>query len=129
MVPLVARKKQPPVSEADKRIIGALLRDLRRAAGYRSVEKAATIASCPASRQTIYAYERGGLVPALSQFLELAEFYVLDAPLSVPGAKADADLRALGVAAITRVLALPAYHVVGAHELITRMQPEPGGAA
>jgi transcriptional regulator with XRE-family HTH domain len=124
----VARKKQPPVNDDDKRIIGALLRDLRKGAGYRSVEKAAAVPSCPASRQTIYAYERGGLVPALSQFLELTEFYVLDAPLSVPGAKTDEDLRALGVAAITRVLSLPAYHVVGAHDLIARMQPEPGGA-
>jgi hypothetical protein len=125
----VARKKQPPVSDGDKRIIGALLRDLRRAAGYRSVEKAADVPACPASRQTIYAYERGGLVPALSQFLDLTEFYVLDAPLSVPGAKDQADLRALGVAAVTRVLSLPAYHVLGAQELIARMQPEPGGAS
>ena len=125
----MARKKHPPVSDGDKHIIGALLRDLRRAAGYRSVEKAADVPACPASRQTIYAYERGGLVPALSQFLDLAEFYVLEAPLSVPGAKDGSDLRALGVAAITRVLALPAYHVVDAHELIARMQPEPGGAS
>ena len=125
----MARNKHPPVGDEDKRVIGALLRDLRRAAGYRSVEKAAGVSACPASRQTIYAYERVGLVPALSQFLELTEFYVLEAPLSVPGAKGEADLRALGVAAVTRVLTLPAYHVDGARELIARMQPEPGSAS
>ena len=77
----MARKKQPPVSADDKRAIGSMLREVRRAAGYRSVEKAAGVPSCPASRQTIYAYERGGLVPSLPQFLELVEFYVLEAPI------------------------------------------------
>jgi len=124
----VARKKQPPISAADKRVIGTLLRELRRAAGYRSVDKAAEVTSCPSSRPTIYAYERGGLVPSLAQFLELAEFYVLEAPLDGPGAKSEADLRTLGVAAVTRALALPAYHVVGANDLIARMQPSLGGS-
>ncbi len=125
----MARKKHPPVSDDDKQVIGTLLRELRRGAGYRSVEKAAGVTACPASRQTIYAYERGGLVPSLAQFLELTEFYVLQAPLSVPGAKGDGDLGALGVAAVARVLTLPAYHVLGAHDLMARMQPELGGPA
>ena len=110
-------------------MIGALLRDVRRAAGYRSVESAAAMKGCPASRQTIYAYERegGGLVPSLSQFLELIEFYVLKAPMTgAPGAKAEDDLRALGVVAVTHALALPAYHVTQATDLIARMQPAPG---
>lgn len=120
----MARKKQPPISDQDREVIGGLLREVRRAAGYRSVESAASTRGCPASRQTIYAYERGGLVPALPQFLELIEFYVLEAPRSnVPGAKPVADLRTLGVAAVTRALALPAYHVANAMDLVARMQP------
>ncbi len=108
-------------------MIGGLLRDVRRAAGYRSVESATATKGCPASRQTIYAYERGGLVPSLPQFLELIEFYVLKAPVKgAPGAKAEDDLRALGVVAVTRALTLPAYHVPHATELIARMQPEQG---
>jgi hypothetical protein len=63
----------------------------------------------------------------LAQFLELVEFYVLGAsPSPAAGRKADADLRALGVAAVTRALTLPAYHVVRANELIERMQPDLG---
>ena len=121
-MPLVARTKQPPISPEDRRAIGALLRNLRRAAGYRSVESAASLGGAPSSRQTIYAYERGGLTPSLPQFLDLVEFYVLKAPRA-DGAKAEEDLRAQGVAAVTRVLALPAYHVTAAQELIARMQP------
>ena len=120
----MARKKQPPVSEQDKETIGGLLRDLRRAAGYRSVETAAARDACPAARQTIYAYERGGLVPSLPQFLELAEFYVLEEP-HARSAKPEADLRAQGVAAVTRALTLPAYHLTDAMELVARMQPGP----
>lgn len=124
----MARKKGSPVSVGDRRVIGGLLRDLRRAAGYRSVESAAATKDCPASRQTIYAYERGGLVPSLAQFLELVEFFVLEAPLpQAPGAKLESDLRAHGVAAITRALTLPAYHVTEARDLIARMQPDGGG--
>ena len=84
---LVARKKQPPISADDKAAIGALLREVRRGAGYRSAETAAAAPGCPSSRQTIYAYERGDLVPSLAQFLELVEFYVL-------GRAADARHRA-----------------------------------
>jgi len=119
----VARKKHPPISEEDREVVGRLLREVRRAAGYRSVESAATVEGCPAARQTIYAYERGGLTPSLAQFLELVEFYVLEAPVAGDGAKADDDLRAQGVAAVTRALALRAYHVPVAMDLIARMQP------
>jgi DNA-binding XRE family transcriptional regulator len=120
----MARKKQPSISPDDKVVIGALLRQVRRAAGYRSAETAATATGCPASRQTIYSYERGGLVPSLVQFLELVEFYVLgQAPSPASGRKLESDLRTLGVSAVTRALTLPAYHVTQAHELIARMQP------
>jgi DNA-binding XRE family transcriptional regulator len=118
----VARTKQPPISADDRRVVGGLLRDLRRAAGYRSVEAAAVTPAAPSSRQTIYAYERGALTPSLAQFLDLVEFYVLKAP-HPDGAKAEDDLRAQGVAAVTRVLTLPAYHVTAAHDLVARMQP------
>ena len=121
----MARKKQPPVAEEDRKALGGLLRELRRGAGYRSVERAADTKGCPAARQTIYAYERGGLVPSLKQFLELVEFYVLRTPAS-NGAKPEADLRAQGVAAVVRALTLPAYHVSEAMELVARMQPASG---
>jgi len=123
----VARTKGSPISVRDRAIIGGLLRDIRRAAGYRSVESAAATKGCPASRQTIYAYERGGLVPSLPQFLELVEFFVLKAPMpDAPGAKAGVDLRAHGVAAVTWALTLPAYHVTHAADLVARMQPDKG---
>jgi hypothetical protein len=121
----MARKKAAPISAEDRRVVGHTLRDLRRAAGYASVEAASASGSCPAARQTIYAYERGGLTPSLPQFLELVEFYVLRAPVRGNGAKLDADLRAQGVAAVTRALSLPAYHVARAWDLVTRMQPAP----
>ena len=126
----MARKKQPSISDRDREVIGALLREVRRAAGYRSVGSAAATKGCPASRQTIYAYERerGGLVPSLPQFLELIEYYVLEAPIAdAPGVKAEGDLRALGVAAVTAALALSAFHVTQATDLIARMQPNYGG--
>ena len=103
-------------------MLGSLLRDLRRAAGHRAVDGVAETKGCPASRQTIYQYERGGLTPSLAQFLELVEFYVLACPRG-PEAKPEDDVRAQGVAAVTRALELPAYHVVAARELIGRMQP------
>ena len=122
----MARKKSPPISAEDRRVVGGTLRDLRRAAGYASVEAAAVTKACPAARQTIYAYERGGLTPSLPQFLELVEFYVLRAPVQGDGAKLDADLRAQGVAAVNRALSLPAYHVADAWNLVSRMLPAPG---
>jgi DNA-binding XRE family transcriptional regulator len=118
----VARTKQPLISSEDRRIVGGLLRDLRRSAGYRSVQAASAVTGAPSSRQTIYAYERGGLTPSLPQFLDLVEFYVLRAP-RVDGAKAEEDLRAHGVAAVTRALDLPLYHVAAARDLVARMQP------
>jgi DNA-binding XRE family transcriptional regulator len=117
----VARKKQPPISDEDREVVGRLLREVRRAAGYRSVETAARVPGCPAARQTIYAYERGGFTPSLAQFLELVEFYVLEAPAE--GAKPVEDLRAQGVTAVVRALSLPAYHLTTAVDLIGRMQP------
>ena len=122
IVRLVARTKQPPISAEDRRAVGGLLRDLRRASGYRSVESAASVPGAPSSRQTIYAYERGGLTPSLPQFLDLVEFYVLRAP-HPDGAKPEEDLRTQGVSAVVRVLALPVYHVTAAQDLIARMQP------
>jgi DNA-binding XRE family transcriptional regulator len=119
----VARTRQPPISDEDREVVGRLLREVRRAAGYRSVEAAARVEGCPAARQTIYAYERGGFTPSLAQFLELVEFYVLRAPVRGDGAKADDDLRAQGVAAVTRALTLRVYHVPDAMDLIERMQP------
>ena len=103
--------------------MGALLRSLRRAAGYRAVQDAASASGFPAARQTIYAYERGGLTPSLQQYLELVEFYSTR-PTSADGAKSEEDLRAQAVAAISRALTLPAYHVRQAHELIDRLQPK-----
>jgi hypothetical protein len=123
----MARTPSPNVAAKDRAVIGALLRELRRAAGYRSVEAAASTKGSPASRQTIYAYERGGLVPSLAQFLALVEFYVLQAPSN--GGKPEADLRAQGIAAVTRALALRAYHVAQAQDLIARMQPDGGSKA
>lgn len=116
----MARTKLPPVSDHDRQVVGGLLRDLRRFAGYRSVETAATTTGCPGSRQSIYTYERGEQLPSLRGFLELVEFYVLDAPAK--GARPAADLRAHGVAAVVYALELPAYHVAGARDLIGRMR-------
>lgn len=119
----VARKKLPPVAREDARTVGALLRGLRRASGYRAVQDAASASGFPAARQTIYAYERGGLTPSLQQFLELVEFYALH-PVAADGAKPVEDLRAQAVAAIARALSLPAYHLRQAQELIERLQPQ-----
>jgi transcriptional regulator with XRE-family HTH domain len=118
----VARKKHPAVSTQDRETVGAMLRDLRKAAGYKSAQAAAGN-GCSASLQTLYAYERGALVPSLAQFLELVEFYVL-AKSKVPRAKLETDLRAQGVAAVARALALPVYHVSDAWDLMARMQPD-----
>jgi transcriptional regulator with XRE-family HTH domain len=121
----VARKKLPPIAREDARTVGALLRSLRRAAGYRAVQDAASASGFPAARQTIYAYERGGLTPSLQQFLELVEFYATH-PTAGDGAKPEDDLRAQAVAAISRALTLPAYHVRQASDLIERLQPKLG---
>ncbi len=120
----MARKSKPPVALEDAHAIGGLLRGLRRSAGYRAVQDAADQPACPAARQTIYAYERGGLVPSLQQFLELVEFYALKGDRR-PAAKAPEDLRTQAVAAVVRALSLPAYHVTAAMDLIARLQPPP----
>jgi DNA-binding XRE family transcriptional regulator len=101
------------------RTIGGLLRDLRRSAGYRAVKDAASVAGCPAAQQTIYAYERGGLVPSLKQFMELVEFYTLQTEDAPPTA------RYQGVAAMVAALSSPAYHLPEAMDLINRLQPVP----
>jgi hypothetical protein len=118
----MARKKQTPVTREDARTIGALLRGLRRSSGYRAVQEASSAHGFPAARQTIYAYERGGLTPSLTQFLELVEFYAFH-PIPGDGAKPEEDLRAQAVAAVGRALTLPAYHVKEAQELMERLQP------
>ena len=118
----MARKKLTPITRDDARAIGAMLRGLRRAAGYRAVQDAAAAGGFPAARQTIYAYERGGLTPSLQQFLELTAFYA-EHPARGDARKADEDLRAQAVAAVSRALTLRAYHVREAYELMERLQP------
>jgi hypothetical protein len=115
----VPRKKQEPIDAQTARSIGGLLRGLRKGAGYRAVRDAAGKPGCPAAQQTIYAYERGGLVPSLKQFMELVEFYCLEtegAPMQV---------RYQGVAAMIAALETPAYHIPEALALINRLQPPP----
>jgi hypothetical protein len=114
----MARKKRAPVAGDVAREIGGLLRGLRKAAGFRAAEDAASTRGCPAARQTIYAYERGGLLPSLPQFLELVEFYA-------GAGDATDEARYRAVAAIHAALASPAYHVPQALELASRLQPEP----
>ncbi|HSL11622.1 MAG TPA: hypothetical protein VLA82_09955 [Actinomycetota bacterium] len=123
----MARKRLTPISDDDREIIGAMLRDLRRSAGFRSVEAASSAPKSPAARQTIYAYERGELTPSLPQFLELVEFYVLGGTRS--GGVAEAELRMRGVTAVSRALQLPAYHVARAWDLVGRMMPDPRAGA
>jgi len=83
------------------------------------VKDAAANPECPAAQQTIYAYERGGLVPSLKQFMELVEFYALQSEPSSP------ELRYQGVAAMIAALSTPAYHFPEAMDLIRRLQPAP----
>jgi hypothetical protein len=115
----VPRKKQEPIDVDIARRIGGLLRGLRRAAGYRAVKDAAAVSGCPAAQQTIYAYERGGLVPSLKQFMELVEFYALQTEGAPP------DIRYQGVAALIAALSTPAYHIPEVLDLINRLQPAP----
>jgi hypothetical protein len=113
------RKKQEPIDTETAKRVGGLLRGLRRSAGYRAVKDAAQQPGCPAAQQTIYAYERGGLVPSLKQFMELVEFYALKTP------NASVDVRYQGVAAMISALSTPAYHLTEAIDLINRLQPPP----
>jgi hypothetical protein len=117
----VPRKKHPPVDREVARAIGGQLRGLRKAAGYRAVKDAAVAPGCPAAQQTIYAYERGGLVPNLQQFLELVEFYALASDRAPDGDR----VRYMGVAAVHAALGSPAYHVRDALALAERLQPAP----
>jgi hypothetical protein len=122
----MARKKQQPVAQEDALAVGALLRTVRRAAGFRAVQDAADAPGCPAARQTIYAYERGGLTPSLRQLLDLIEFYAI-ASQPRPDAKDPEDLHAQAISAIVTALTLPAYHVVEAMQLMGRLRAmEPG---
>jgi DNA-binding XRE family transcriptional regulator len=117
----MARKKRDPVESESARAIGGLLRGLRKVAGYRAVKDAAAAPRCPAAQQTIYAYERGGLLPSLPLFLDLVEFYA--------GADgAHPETRSMAVAAVFAALASPAYHVPQALDLMRRLQPpgDPG---
>src|SRR6266571_6404918 len=98
----VPRKKQEPIDTETARTIGGLLRGLRRTAGYRAVKDAAQMPGCPAAQQTIYAYERGGLVPSLKQFMELVDFYALKTDGAPP------EIRFQGVAAMVAALSTPA---------------------
>jgi hypothetical protein len=120
----VARKKLPPVDPDEAKTIGALLRGLRRAAGFRAVQDAVADPHCPAARQTVYAYERGGLVPSLAQFLELVEFYALKAEPG-PDAKPIEDLRSQAVVAVVTALTMPCYHMTEAMRLMAQLQPPP----
>jgi hypothetical protein len=92
---------------------------LRKTAGYRAVKDAAAVPGCPAAQQTIYAYERGGLVPSIRQFMELVEFYALQTET------APETVRYQGVAAMVAALSSPAYHYTEAKQLIDRLQPAP----
>jgi hypothetical protein len=123
----MARKRHTPISDDDREVIGAMLRDLRRVAGFRSVESASATPGSPAARQTIYAYERGELTPSLSQFLDLVEFYVLGERRS--GGASETEVRSRGVAAVAHALQLPAYHVARAWDLVGRMMPDPRNGA
>jgi hypothetical protein len=115
----VPRKKQEPIEPDAARKIGGLLRGLRRSSGYRAVRDAAAVPGCPAAQQTIYAYERGGLVPSLKQFMELVEFYALH------DSNGDQEIRYQAVAAMIAALSSPAYHLPEATALIERLQPAP----
>ena len=117
----MARKKQTPVTLEDARTVGALLRGLRRAAGLRAVQDAADAPGCPAARQTMYACERGGLTHSLKQFLDLVEFYALEARAG-PTARPVDDLRAQAVAAVARALTVPVYNVTTAWDLVRRLR-------
>jgi hypothetical protein len=114
-----SRTKAEQVDPETARALGGALRGVRRAAGYRAVQDVARTPGCPAAQQTIYAYERGGLVPSLRQFLELVEFYALRTE------GADDAARYQGIAAVHAALASPAYGLPDALRLIRRLQPPP----
>jgi hypothetical protein len=123
-------RKPRKIEPDDLEVVADLLRAVRRNAGYRSVQDAVATSGCPAALQTIYSYERrspDSLMPTLGQFLDLIEFYVLVAPKTPTpenNALGEIDLRARGIAAVTRALSLPTYQVGRSREMIARMQPD-----
>jgi hypothetical protein len=114
----MARKKREPIDREVARRMGGILRDLRKSAQFRSVEDAATTKGCPAAQQTIYSYERGGLVPSLRQFLDLVRF-------CATARDGGSGSRYQAVAAIQAAMASPAYGFAEAQELMRELQPEP----
>jgi hypothetical protein len=112
----VPRKKREPVDGEVARHLGALLRDLRKAAGYRAVGDAAATPGCPSSQPAIYLYERGDQLPSLQQFLDLVEFYATGGSDAV---------RHQAVSAVVAALGMPVYDVRRAVDLIARLQPAP----
>ena len=113
------RKKLKAVDPEVARMIGGLLRSLRKGAGYRAVRDAAAVRGCPAALQTIYAYERGGLMPSIHQLMELVEFYALQSP------GATDEVRHKGVSTMIAAITSPAYQLPAAFDLIARLQPQP----
>jgi hypothetical protein len=118
-MPPASRTKADRVDPEVARALGGALRGVRKAAGYRAVQEVARAPGCPAAQQTIYAYERGGLVPSLRQFLDLVEFYAL----RTDGASEEARYK--GIAAVHAALTSPAYGMADALDLIRRLQPPP----
>jgi hypothetical protein len=118
-MPPASRTKADRVDPEVARALGGALRGVRKAAGYRAVQEVARAPGCPAAQQTIYAYERGGLVPSLRQFLDLVEFYAL----RTDGASDEARYK--GIAAVHAALTSPAYSMADALDLIRRLQPQP----
>lgn len=114
-----SRTKADRVDPEAARALGGALRGVRKAAGYRAVQDVARAPGCPAAQQTIYAYERGGLIPSLRQFLDLVEFYALRSD----GAPEAARYRS--IAAVHTALTSPAYGLTDALDLIRRLQPPP----
>ena len=110
------RRKRKPVEPDTTRLLGRLLRDLRRGAGFRSARAAATVPGSPAATQTIYAYERGSLLPTLPQLLDLVEFYA-----DRDGRSPDQSARA--VATICAALSGDAYDVSRALALTRSLMP------
>ena len=108
----MARTKRSPVSVQDRKVIGGLLRDIRRAAGYRSVESAAAdegMPGVPPDDLRVRARRARALAPPVP-----GAGGVLRAGGADPrcaGAKARRGPPRPGVAAVTRALTLPAYHV------------------
>jgi hypothetical protein len=111
-----AARTRSDVDPEVARALGSALRGVRKAAGYRAVQEVARTPGCPAAQQTIYAYERGGLVPSLRQFLDLIEFYALRG-------EPPEEARLRGIAAIHTALASPAYGFTDALDMIRRLQP------